>query len=343
MNIAIDITSLESAHGRRGTGVYTKNLVEALERYASHHTYSLFTRKQKVPDNADIVHYPYFDPFFLTLPLVKPKPTVVTVHDLIPLVFPEHFPKGIRGSIKWQIQKISLRNVRRIITDSDSSKRDIEKITGFPEDRIDTVYLAPDPVIRRVEDAKPIVKAPYILYVGDVNWNKNIPSLLRAFKELPKNMKLILVGKAFIDSGITETKEVNRLIESLGLVGSVVRTGFITEEKLSSLYSNASCLVLPSFYEGFGLPVLEAMSCGCPVVAANISSLTEIAGPAIKVQPESSKSISEGIQRVLASNVTERKKLISEGYAWVSKFSWATTAKETVVSYEKAINNNSGI
>src|SRR5258706_5833567 len=102
MNIAIDITPLETGHSGRGVGIYTKNLIESLQKYEKKHTYILFTPKQGVPKNTDIVHYPYFDPFFLTLPLIKTKPSVVTVHDLIPLVFPEKFPPGIRGYMKWQ-------------------------------------------------------------------------------------------------------------------------------------------------------------------------------------------------------------------------------------------------
>ena len=129
MKIAIDITPLESAHRARGVGVYTKNLIDALETYGKQHTYLYFTGHQLVPPDADVVHYPYFDPFFLTLPLVKPKPTVVTVHDLIPLVFPYKFPAGIRGNIKWQVQKLSLHGAKRIIADSNSSKNDSKTIS----------------------------------------------------------------------------------------------------------------------------------------------------------------------------------------------------------------------
>lgn len=342
MNIAIDISPLDSAHGKRGTGVYTKNLIEALKKYDGRHSYTFFTRKQNIPEHADIVHYPYFDPFFLTLPIAKPKPTIVTVHDLIPLVFPDKFPSGLRGIIKWRIQRYSLTGTRRIITDSENSKRDIRKIIGYPESRIDSVYLAPDPDIRRIQNKKP-VSEKYILYVGDVNWNKNIPTLLRAFSQIKRNIKLVFVGSAFTNQNLAETQEINSIVASLGLEASVVRAGYLSSDKLSALYSQASCLVLPSIYEGFGLPVLDAMNCGCPVVAADTSSLSEIAGPAIRIQPENASSITEGLITALTLSAGEKEKLVNAQYAWVTKFSWQKTARQTVVSYEKAFNNHSGI
>ena len=330
MHIAIDTTPLETGHARRGVGTYTKNLVDALKQYEPAHSYSFFTRGQKVPAGADLVHVPYFDPFFLTLPLVKITPTIVTVHDLIPLVFPDKFPSGIKGSLKWQIQKLSLAGARRIITDSECSKRDIAKITGFDRKKIDAVYLAPDPEFA-VGNAKPSEK-PYFLYVGDVNWNKNVPGLLSAFAAFGKN-ELVLVGKAFTDSSLPETKEINRIIHDLGIEKSVRRTGFVSTRELVGLYAGATALVIPSFYEGFGLPVLEAMCAGCPVVAADTSSLTEIAGPAIRVGTES-KSIAQGMRKALTLNRETQQKLQSE---WVKRFSWKLTARNTVQSYEKVL------
>ena len=212
MNIAIDITPLKTEHGRRGVGVYTNNLIKSLGQYEKKHSYSFFTRGQKIPKNADIVHYPYFDPFFLTLPIIKAKPTVVTVHDVIPLVFPAKFPAGLRGNLKWQIQKLSLLGIRRVITDSESSKKDISKITGFDANRIDVVYLAPDPIFKPLRREKRT--NPYVLYVGDVNWNKNVPGLFRAFARV-SNYGLKLVGGAFTDVGLRETKEINRLMPQL--------------------------------------------------------------------------------------------------------------------------------
>src|SRR6185369_10508691 len=155
--------------------------------YEKEHTYSFFNTMQSPSREADVIHYPYFDPFFITLPLKKIKPTVVTVHDLIPLVFPDKFPSGVKGFIKWQIQKLSLLGVNRIITDSKASKADVSRITGYARSKIDSVYLAPDPTYQKVTDTKILDEVKrtfslperFILNVSDVNWNKNIPGLLQ--------------------------------------------------------------------------------------------------------------------------------------------------------------------
>src|SRR5690349_918086 len=131
MKIGIDISPLKTgnylSHRVRGTGFYIQNLVESLKKHFPHNSYTLFTKGEKLNLDLDLIHYPYFEPFFLTLPLNKKYKSVVTVHDLTPLVFPSHFPIGIKGWAKWQIQKRSLLRSDMIITDSQSSKKDINK------------------------------------------------------------------------------------------------------------------------------------------------------------------------------------------------------------------------
>ncbi len=330
MRIAIDTSTLTSGHKDRGIGVYTKFLIEALEKYEHTHSYIFFTREQNIPKNADIVHYTNFDPFFLTLPLVKLRPTVVTVHDLIPLVFPDKFPAGIRGLIKWRIQKISLRGAGRIITDSQSSKKDIARITGVMESRIDPVYLAPTVSPSR---QRPAGYPPhFILYVGDVNWNKNVPGLLQAIG----NRTLVLAGRAFLDDSLEETRHINELISRLAIEKQVIRAGYV--ENLAPLYSRADCVVVPSFYEGFGFPVVDAMAAGCPVVVADTSSLSEIAGPAVRVATDPAS-----IQIGIAAALRDRDRLVRMQKEWVRRFTWKNVAVQTVQTYEKAIHYHSGI
>ncbi|MCX6791901.1 MAG: glycosyltransferase family 1 protein [Candidatus Gottesmanbacteria bacterium] len=346
MKIAIDITPLESAHKARGVGVYTKNLIDALEKYENRHTYLYFTGKQFVPADADIVHFPYFDPFFLTLPLVKRKPTVVTVHDLIPMVFPYKFPAGVRGAIKWQVQKLSLRRASRIIADSLSSKNDIARVAGVKKEIIDTVYLAPDPAYRPVTNQsildgirrKYSLSKQYVLFVGDVNWNKNVIGLLHAFAALRKHkellqFKLVLVGGAFGDNTLPETQEINQFILEHDLKHVVIFPGNVPLEDLSGVYSSAAVYVQPSYYEGFGLPVLEAMACGCPVVSTNTSSLKEIAGPAMQVSPKP-EAILMGITKMLT---VDRRAQAMRQFEWVKQFTWKRVASETIASYERIL------
>jgi glycosyltransferase involved in cell wall biosynthesis len=343
MHIAIDIAPLSTEHKTRGIGSYAKNLIEALQKYEKKHSYTFFTRGIKVPKNVDLVHYPYFDPFFLTLPLRKTKRTIVTVHDLIPLVFPDKFPPGIKGLLKWRMQKFSLMGAKRIITDSGQSKVDIHRLAGLSNDRIDVVPLAPAPIFgvisnkKKLEKIRKKYKLPnrFVLYVGDVNWNKNVHGLLDALHRL--KFDLVLVGKAFEDKSLVEMRLLNKHIASLRLAKRVKKLGFVPEEDLVAIYNLASVYVQPSFYEGFGLPVLEAMACGCPVVCSYVASLREIGGPAIAVEPNDPENIASGIFRVVAMNTDEREKLIHEELAWVNKFSWKSVATKTVASYEKAL------
>ncbi len=345
MKVAIDITPLESAHRARGIGVYTKNLIDGLEKYGKQHTYIYFTGHQRVPDDADIVHYPYFDPFFLTLPLVKPEPTLVTVHDLIPLVFPYKFPAGIRGNIKWQVQKLSLRGASRIIADSNASKNDIVRIVGVKKEIVDTVYLARDAMYHPVTDSKLVaairkkyaLPKQYILFVGDVNWNKNVIGLLQAFAALRQHSelleyKLVLVGRAFCET-LTETQEINQFILEHDLEHVVICPGNVPLADLAGFYSMASVYVQPSYYEGFGLPVLEAMACGCPVVCTNTSSLKEIAGPALQVSPKP-EEILAGIKKMLT---VDRRAQAMRQLVWVKQFTWKRVVVETVAAYERAL------
>jgi glycosyltransferase involved in cell wall biosynthesis len=350
MHIAIDVSPLETGHKRRGTGVYIKNLIEALEQYESRHSYSFFTRKQKVFNNADIVHYPYFDPFLSTLPINKAKPTVVTVHDLIPLIFPDQFPKGLRGNIIWQIQKTSLAHVQRIITDSKCSQKDIIKIIGYDIDRIDVIPLAPRDTYRPVKEQRLLasvrkkyrIPETFFLYVGDVNWNKNISSLLKAYSVFIHDNSahpwaLVLAGEAFNNNTLSEIKEIQRQFDVLQIQPSVIIPGYVSDTELCALYSQAICLIHPSRYEGFGLPVLEAMACGCPVVTSSASSLSEIAGPALRFNPESINEILAYLREITHQTKEKRSKMINDGYTWVSHFTWRKVAKYTVQSYEKAL------
>lgn len=348
MNVAIDVTPLESGHKLRGIGSYTQQLIEALEKHKSEHSFSFFTRGQKVPENVDLVHYPYFDPFFLTLPLTKPKPTVVTVHDLIPIANAEHFPRGLRGELKWQAQKLSLKGVAAIVTDSEASKRDIARLIGFPQNMIHVVYLAPSSVYRQIRDSKILKRVRdtyllpkrYVLYVGDVNWNKNISGLLRAFANVRQNdhnIDLIFVGKQFLNNDLPETTTINNLVKDLSLEDHIHKLGYVKNSDLVALYTLATVYAQPSFAEGFGFPILEAMSCGCPVVCANTSSLTEIAGPSKLVNPCSIEDIANGILTVLNFTKTQRDSVTKEGLRWAKNFNWEKVAKETVRIYESIV------
>lgn len=350
MNIALDVSPLEEklvlGHRVRGTGFYIKNLKSSLLQYFPKNNYTFFSRGDSLPEDVDIVHYPYFEPFFLTLPSKKVNRTIVTVHDLTPFVFPDYFKIGVKGRIKWLLQKRALKNADAIITDSQSSKNDVIKYTGIPESKISVVYLAAGEEFKRVEISKLKVESlrkkynlpeKFTLYVGDVTWNKNLPRLVNAIKKT--DIPLVMVGKALTIKNFNRTNSWN---QDLGTVQEQVMgdkrfvlPGFVKEEDLKYLYSMATVFVMPSLYEGFGLPILEAMGCGCPVVTSRRGSLGEVAGDAAYyIDPENIENIAKGIKDVF-SNKKLRMNLIEKGIQQAKRFSWQKTALETVKVYEK--------
>lgn len=344
MMIAIDISPLISGHSVRGTGFYLRNLKDALVSYFPNHAYSFFSKGEKIPEGADIVHYPYLDPFFITLPLTKKYKTIVTVHDLIPLVFPQAFPSGIRGRVKWEIQKRLLSGVDAVITDSLSSSKDINHYINISEEKVHVVYLAAGKEYQQVDTKtknkikeKYVLPDRFILYVGDATWNKNLPLLIKAVNKT--QYPFVVVGKVFSEGYIDKNNIWNKdLLEAKRLFkenNNIKILGFIPTEDLVGIYNNAAVLLMPSLYEGFGLPVLEAMSCGCPVITSKKGSLTEIAGnAACYVNSGDEEEISESIKEIM-SNTKKRNLLKEKGLLQAKKFSWQKTAEQTMEVYEK--------
>ncbi len=349
MNIAIDVSPLKSGnflqHRVRGTGFYVENLKNSLLKYFPDNNYTFFSNKEKLPNNIDLVHYPYFEPFFLTLPFSYKHKTIITIHDLTPLVFPSFFPKGLKGNIKWQIQKLRAGKADAIITDSQSSKRDIIKFTGISKDKIDVVYLAAEDVfkpetnmlLRRRMRVKYKLPQKFVLYVGDVTWNKNLPRLVAATQK--NNIPLVMVGGALINKDVDLNNPWNKdLVQVRKLTNddkNIIRLGFISKEELVLIYNMAYVFVMPSLYEGFGLPILEAMKCGCPVVTSKEGSIPEVAGDAgLYVNAYDINDIALGIITMYQSEKI-RKEYSLRGLTQAKKFSWKKTATETIKTYEK--------
>ena len=226
-----------------------------------------------------------------------------------------------------------------IITDSEASKKDIAALIPYPAEKIQVVYLAPGPEFipqSKAEQERVLttyqLPERFILYVGDVNWNKNIPGLIQSMEHI--DVPLVLVGKAFLDENLAETQVINSLIRSPRFHAKIVKLGFVPAADLPAIYSAASVYVQPSFLEGFGLPVLEAMSCGTPAVVADTASLKEIAGPSIRVNPDDSADIATGITKALQ---LDKKSLRGKLVAWSQTFTWEKTAIETISVYKKIL------
>lgn len=356
MIVAYNTLPLITGHKVRGVGSYTKNLLENLHKITSLEIKE-FKNLSEI-EKADVVHFPWFDLFFHTLPLWKKFPTVVTIHDVTPLIFSKNYPKGIRGKINNTLQIFSLKNCSNIITVSENSKKDIIKYLGVKASKIKVIYEAPGKSFKRLSDAEVLkikrtynLPDQYILYVGDADWIKNLPFLIKGFhkiiqNEKYKNLKLVLVGGVFLKKvddinhpELESLKLTNKLIEELRLENSVIRPGFLSIEDLVGFFNLATLYVQPSIYEGFGLPVLEAMACGTPVLSSNAASLPEVGGDAaIYFNPENIDQFTR-IALDLLGDASLRSKLSQIGLQRAATYSWEKVSGETVTLYEEAIKN----
>ncbi len=318
MKINLVLPKFSSLNKTRGIGVYASNL------------------KKNLPQNilsnstADVTHFLNFDLFFLSLPLSKTSKWVVTVHDVIPLIFPAQFPKGIRGQAKLFLQKVNLARADAIITDSQNSKKDIVKHLHIPANRIHVIHLGVDKSFTPLN----IDKKPFVLYVGDINYNKNISVLVEAFALLNRqDIKLVLASRVWKQS-IPEVIKIKQQINDLGITSQV---DYNTRPNLPHLYNQALLYIQPSLYEGFGLPLLEAMACGIPVVSTNTASLPEICGNAAIIVKPTVQDLASGMQEGLALSSKQLKSYARAGIVQAAKFTWEKTAKETIEVYNKVL------
>ncbi len=356
MNIAINVLPLHTAHKNRGIGYYTKNLIEFLKKDPSI-TVQEFTNIKEIKQ-ADVVHYPWFDLFFHTLPIRKTFPTVVTIHDVIPLKFKDNYPVGIKGKINFELQKFALKNCRHILTDSKQSKLDIVNYLKIAGEKITPIYLAANEDFKIISDTELLrikrtsnLPDEFILYVGDANWVKNLPFLIEGFSEIIRqpgfgSLELVLVGGVFLKKvedinhpELESLKMVNRIIVKLGLEDKIIRPGNITTEKLVGFYNLASVYVQPSLYEGFGLPVLEALSCGSPVVCSQRGSLPEVGGDAVVYVDPTNLRHFVSVMTDILENKSLQSKLSNLGLKRAAKFSWEKLAEQTKQVYVSALTN----
>lgn len=351
MRIAFDISPLETGHKVRGIGFYTRNLALELEKIINETSWSLDEVNLKTAPKSsryDLVHYPYFDLFFISLPFFQVTKTVVTIHDIIPLLYPQFYPPGIKGKIKFHLQKFLLKSVAAVITDTQASKRDIVKYLGYPPDKIYPIYLGTAKRFAKIDSPKKYdqlrkkydLPKRFVLYVGDVNPNKNLLRLADACQLIKAT--LVIVGKqAVVEDFDKKHPEMKMWAEFLTKYQSnptIKRLGYIKDDELIGLYNSASVYCQPSLAEGFGLSVLEAMACGCPVVCAQTPALEEIAGDAaLFADPSNSHDLAAKLADVLDDSKI-RTTLIAKGFKNIQRFSWQKCARETLDVYQKVLN-----
>ncbi len=263
-------------------------------------------------------------------PLYYPR-NVVTIHDLSVLHNPEWFSLKFRSYYKWVIPRIIKKSLK-VLTVSSFSKHKIVELLNVPEDRVVVIPgAAAENFSRLASESFPNEHGRYVLAVSSIDPRKNFARLIEAFLRAKlQDVKLIVAGGQ------------SRVFSDLGLQGvlddadNIVLMGYLQDAELASLYQHALCLVYPSLYEGFGLPALEAMTCGCPVVVSRIASLPEVCGDAAYyVEPYDIDSIAEGIRKV-ATDEQLRKTLMKKGAERVAMFNWKASAKQLLEVIEEA-------
>lgn len=358
MKIAIDI---QTTLGKpTGFGFYVSSLVEALKRNVDEEFqleliepgiekdfstpqrffWDQFTYpRQAKQKGVDLLHQPCF-----SAPLFFPGPVVVTIHDIISILFPETIPFASRMFYsKWM--PFSYRKAKQIITISKSTKRDIVRVLGIPEEKITVIPLGFDKKfetkisqteIARVKK-KYALPDKYLLHIGTLEPRKNLDFLIDVFADVisvkgNEDLGLVITGKkGWYFEGLFEK------VKRYSLEDRVVFTGYIDEEDKAAIYQGARIFTFPSLYEGFGLPPLEAMASGVPIISSDTSSMPEVVGDAgILISPYDKQKWVKEISRV-----NQSEKLINEmkekNLKQVANFSWDKAAQKTLEVYKKAI------
>jgi glycosyltransferase involved in cell wall biosynthesis len=365
MKIAFDLRRI----GNPGIGRYMKCLVEAITAQAPENQYLLilppdgqnlvdapeaakicprlkyYSLREQVElprilrrHKVDLLHSPHF-----LLPLLRPCPSVATIHDVIYLACPQDLPSRSGRFYYRAMMNACARMATRIITDSEHSRKEIVRYLRPDPEKIDVIYPGVDPGFHSVTEVMQLeavrcrfgIDREFILSVGIYKLRKNHAGLLRAFQSCLANgmqAQLVIAGPmAEGEAGL------RRLASELGVAEQVIFTGFVDDADLRALYSAARIYVCPSLYEGFGFTVLEAMACGAPVVCARATSLPEVAGKAaLYFDPHDLGEMARQLVRVFSDDAL-RASLIEQGQQNLQRFNWAETTRQTLAVYHRAL------
>lgn len=378
MKIGIDTTSAVMQGG--GIGRYTRELVQATLAQDTAHEYVLFSAPppsgkslealfpasgrvmhkiapvseqwlyrmwyrarlpisvQRFTGKLDLFH----SPDFVLPPVSGNIPTLLTVHDLSFVHFPEVYPEVLVNYLN-KVVPWSVGRATHILADSEATKQDLMAVWQVPSEKISVLYSGVSEVFEKVENAGRITavrhkynlsESPYLLSVGTVQPRKNYQMLIQAFApvadKFPHNL-YIAGGKGWLyDEMMAE-------IEKQGLTDRVRFIGFVDDADLPTLYSAADLYLFPSIYEGFGLPMLEAMACGVPVIASNVSSLPEVGeGTAVLLPPHDPAKWTRKINELLADS-EQKKQMTTSGYKQVQRFTWEKAANQLLLIYQEML------
>jgi glycosyltransferase involved in cell wall biosynthesis len=375
MKIAIDARMMDAPY--TGVGRYTKNLIAALRGIDEKNQYILIVRdnfnseafldkdfkivswnyspyslksifllhKLLVEEKIDFFHSP-----FCVVPLLARCPVIVTIHDLMAIKYPRFFTgrsflARLLGRTYFKIfMMLSIKKARAVIVVSNQIKEDLIDFMPQARDKITVIYEGVEESFRKIEEVTKIaifrerynLRGKTILYLGSTRPHKNLPRLIKTFGELTSQLdiecQLVIAGEK--DKNLLVLKN---LSHELGLTNRIVFLNHLSPEELLLLMNAAEIFVYPSLYEGFGLPPLEAMACGTPVVASNRASIPEVVGDAaILVNPENDQEIASAMLRLL-TDYNLRQELIMKGYHRFPLFSWNNAAEQTLQVYQKVV------
>ena len=289
-----------------------------------------------------LLHCPYW-----ANPLLGVFPTVVTIHDVIQFVLPQYRWRKMSRMYYWLVSRAA-RRASAIIAVSECSKRDIVRILGIPPERIHVIGNAVDESFRPITDSWQLaavrerygIEPNYLLYFGGFDLRKNVLRIIQAYVRLPAALRaryqLVIAGRLHL-LGHPLYPDPRPLVRELSQEGRIIFTGQIREQDKVALYSGAAVFVFPSLYEGFGMPVLEAMACGTPVITSNLSALPEVVGDAgVLVDPYSVEAISQAMAELLSSP-TRRRELGQMARERSRGFTWKEVAEKTVQVYRQVV------
>ncbi len=346
-----------------GIGCYTKNLIRGLAAVDKENEYFLISGRCPDADNfrslpvayglyslanqvklprllkelrADVFHSPNF-----MIPLRVPRTTkvVITIHDMIPWKFPQYTPKAKKTRWQWLFRLIFRRAAARadkIISVSQNTARDIKDCLSVPVNKIEVVHNGIEERFFQAKAGERGLERSYILFIGRADPYKNLIGLLKAYAVL---VRKYTVGNKLVVVGQPDDRypEANYWVAKLGLEQRVIFYGYAAVEKLVEIYANAAVFVLPSFYEGFGLPPVEAMAVGVPVIVSNTPALAEVAGDcALQVDPQDTEGMAEAIYKVISDRELSAE-LVARGKEQAKKFTIETMAKDTLEVYKRCV------
>lgn len=379
MNIALDIRRIQDY----GAGTYTRNIVRQLAQLDRTNRYWLIgtvndrAELEPLPDNFSLLEYDRGDGRlrsewrlgwllrrqrialchipYLAAPWLLPCPYVLTVHDIVDFLVPPAEQSSLQSS--WRFYRIgrALGRAARLLCVSRTTERDVRRVFGLAAGKTEVVYNALDERLRGQLEGEEIervlvrhqVEPPFVLYVGNVKPHKNISRLIEAFavvkdelRSHPRYQKLRLL---IIGDELARHSDLRRAVIKSRMQAEVRFLGFVPPLTLKAFYARAEAFVFPSLYEGFGLPPLEAMAHGTPVVTSNVSALPEVVGDAaLLVNPENVFDISRAIRQVLLDE-TLRQRLRALGLKQVERYSWEESGRRVLRVYEEIAADRSGV